>query len=31
VKAGSLNGLFDFTSGKKAPKLTLDPTTGLID
>ncbi len=31
VKAGSLNGMFDFTSGKKAPKLKLDPTTGEID
>ncbi len=31
VKAGSLNGMFDFTSGKKAPKLLLDPTTGEID
>ncbi len=28
--AGTLNGLFDFTSGKKAPKLKLDPTTGLV-
>jgi hypothetical protein len=30
VKAGTLNGLFDFTSTRKAPKLLLDPTTGLI-
>ncbi|HTS38637.1 MAG TPA: alkaline phosphatase family protein [Candidatus Solibacter sp.] len=30
VKAGSLTGMFDFTSGKKAPKLTLDPTTGEV-
>ena len=29
VKAGSLNNMFDFTSGKKAPKLKLDPSTGL--
>ncbi|MFZ1010071.1 MAG: alkaline phosphatase family protein [Candidatus Sulfotelmatobacter sp.] len=31
VKAGTLNGMFDFTSGKKAPKLTLDPTTGEVE
>lgn len=30
VKAGTLNGMFDFTSGKKAPKLLLDPSTGLV-
>ncbi len=30
TKAGSLNGMFDFTSGKKAPKLVLDPTTGEV-
>jgi phospholipase C len=30
VKAGSLNNMFDFSSGKKAPKLLLDPTTGLV-
>jgi phospholipase C len=29
VKAGSLLGMFDFT-GKKAPKLVLDPTTGEV-
>jgi len=29
-KAGALNGMFDFTSGKKAPKLKLDPSTGLV-
>ena len=30
VKAGTLTGLFDFVSGKKAPKLKLDPDTGLV-
>jgi phospholipase C len=30
VKAGTLNGMFDFTSGKKAAKLKLDPETGLV-
>jgi phospholipase C len=30
VKAGTLNGMFDFTSGRKAPKLKLDPETGLV-
>jgi phospholipase C len=30
VKAGSLLGMFDFT-GKKAPKLILDPTTGEVN
>jgi phospholipase C len=30
AKAGTLNGMFDFTSGKKAPKLLLDPDTGLV-
>jgi phospholipase C len=30
VKAGTLNGMFDFTSGKRAPKLRLDPTTGEV-
>jgi len=30
VKAGTLNSMFDFTSGKKAPKLLLDPTTGEV-
>jgi phospholipase C len=29
AKAGSLLGMFEF-SGKKAPKLVLDPTTGEI-
>jgi phospholipase C len=28
VKAGTLNGMFDFT--KKAPKVILDPATGLV-
>ena len=27
--AGSIQNMFDFTSGGKTPKLTLDPTTGL--
>ena len=27
-KAGTLNGMFDFT-GKTAPKLLLDPSTGV--
>jgi phospholipase C len=31
VKAGTLNGLFEFTGTKRAPKLTLDPTTGEIE
>jgi len=30
VRAGSLLGMFDFLSGKKAPKLKLDPSTGLV-
>lgn len=30
VKAGSLLGMFDFTSGRKAPKLTPDPTTSEV-
>jgi phospholipase C len=30
VKAGTLDGMFDFTSGKRAPKLILDPTTGKV-
>jgi len=29
VKAGTLNGMFDFTSGKTAGKLLLDPSTGV--
>jgi phospholipase C len=29
-KAGTLDGMFDFSSGKKAPKLKLDPQTGLV-
>ena len=29
VRAGSLNDMFDFTSGTVAPKLILDPATGL--
>ena len=31
AKPRTLNGMFDFTSGKQAPKLLLDPTTGEID
>jgi phospholipase C len=31
AKAGTLNGMFDFTSGRKAPKLILDPTTGEVE
>jgi len=30
VKAGRLNGLFDFDGTKKAGKLILDPSTGVI-
>jgi phospholipase C len=28
VKAGTLEGMFDFVSRKRAPKLALDPATG---
>jgi phospholipase C len=30
VKAGTLNGFFDFTGGKRAPRLILDDSTGII-
>jgi len=30
VKAGRLDGLFDFDDGRQAPKLILDPSTGVI-
>jgi phospholipase C len=30
VKAGTLDGLFDFDGGSQAPKLILDPSTGVI-
>lgn len=30
AKAGALDGMFDFVSGKKAPKLKLDSQTGLV-
>jgi phospholipase C len=30
VKAGKLDGLFDFDDGRQAPKLILDPSTGVI-
>jgi phospholipase C len=30
VKAGTLDGLFDFDGGNQAPKLILDPSTGVI-
>jgi phospholipase C len=30
VKAGTLNGMFDFSTAKRAPKLKLDSTTGLV-
>jgi len=31
AKAGSLNGLFEFTGAKRAAKLPLDPSTGLLE
>jgi phospholipase C len=30
AKAGTLDGLFDFTGKRRAPKLKLDPQTGLV-
>jgi phospholipase C len=30
VKAGTLNGLFDFTGSRRAPRLILDPATGVV-
>ena len=30
AKAGTLDGLFDFDGGKRAPKLILDPSTGRV-
>jgi phospholipase C len=30
VKAGKLDGLFDFDDGRQAPKLILDPSTGVV-
>lgn len=30
VKAGTLNGLFDFDDSKRAPKLILDDSTGIV-
>jgi phospholipase C len=30
AKAGTLNGLFDFGAGHRAPKLILDPATGVV-
>lgn len=30
VKAGTLNGLFDFTGSRRAPRLFLDPATGVV-
>jgi len=30
AKAGTLNGMFDFVSLRRSPKLKLDPTTGLL-
>jgi phospholipase C len=30
VKAGRLNGLFDFDDAQRAPKLILDPSTGVV-
>jgi phospholipase C len=30
VKAGKLDGMFDFDDGRQAPKLILDPSTGVI-
>jgi phospholipase C len=30
VKAGSIENMFDFTGEKKAPRLILDPSTGVI-
>ena len=30
VKAGKLNGLFDFDDAQRAPKLILDPSTGVV-
>ncbi|MEV4420793.1 alkaline phosphatase family protein [Patulibacter sp. NPDC049589] len=30
AKAGSIQGMFDFTSGAKAPKVFLDPDTGVV-
>ncbi len=30
VKAGTLNGLFDFTDSKRAPRLILDDSTGVV-
>jgi len=30
VKAGTLDGMFDFTGKRRAPKLKLDPQTGLV-
>jgi phospholipase C len=29
-KAGTLNGFFDFRPGHQAPKLILDPATGVV-
>ena len=30
VKAGTLNGMFDFDERKSAPRLILDPSTGVV-
>jgi phospholipase C len=30
-KAGTLDGFFDFTSGRRAARLLLDPVTGLVN
>jgi phospholipase C len=30
AKAGSIQGMFDFTSGAKAPKVFLDPSSGVV-
>jgi len=30
AKAGRLDGMFDFDGGNQAPKLILDPSTGVI-
>jgi len=30
AKAGTLNGFFDFSEGHRAPRLILDPATGLV-
>lgn len=30
AKAGTLDGMFDFTSGARAPKVFLDPDTGVV-